>query len=384
MGEAAATALVDDQDTVLGYVMILNDVTAQKRTEAMIHARATQQAEVARLGQRALAGEDPDKLMDAAVQSVARTLGVDLCDLLRHQPERDRMLLVAGVGWDDSSLGATTMPAGPDTYAGYALQRTEPVLVSELEAETRFEVPASLRDQGVVSSVSVIVQGTDRPQGTMGAHTTRPHTFDEDDVNFMQSVANVVAAAIERKEAEAIISHIAFHDPLTGLPNRILFNDRFRMALEHARRNQETLGVLFVDLDAFKLVNDSLGHSFGDRVLPEVAKRLQACLRASDTIARVGGDEFVILLPELQSAADAKPTADRVVAAMRRSIKVDDSEIVVGASVGISTFPEDGADSEVLLQVADRRMYRAKERGGRSVEAPPAAPIEQEGAADAG
>ena len=294
------------------------------------------------------------------------------------------MLLVAGVGWDESSLGATAIPAGPGTYAGYALQRTDPVMVSEVEAETRFEVPAALRDQGIVSSVSVIVQGTDGPHGTMGAHTTQPRSFDDDDVNFMQSVANVVAAAIERKEAEAIISHMAFHDPLTGLPNRILFNDRFRMALEHARRNQETLGILFVDLDAFKLVNDSLGHSFGDRVLPEVAKRLQACLRAADTIARVGGDEFVILLPELKSAADAKPTADRVVAAMRRSIKVDDCEIVVGASVGISTFPEDGADSELLLKAADRRMYQAKERGGRSVAASAAARVEREDAPDAG
>jgi diguanylate cyclase (GGDEF)-like protein/PAS domain S-box-containing protein len=166
-----------------------------------------------------------------------------------------------------------------------------------------------------------------------------------------------------RRLAEAQIRNLAYHDALTGLPNRILFGDRLSMAVAQASRQEHKVGLLFIDLDRFKAINDSLGHSMGDRLLRAVARRIQSCVREGDTVSRLGGDEFTLLLPGLEDAADAAATAEKVLSALRLPFKLDGRELFTTASVGISLYPDDGLDVDALLKNSDIAMYRAKERG---------------------
>lgn len=157
--------------------------------------------------------------------------------------------------------------------------------------------------------------------------------------------------------------HQAYHDPLTGLPNRILFNDRLSLALAQAHRNKEMLAVLFLDLDYFKLVNDTLGHAVGDKVLKEVTGKISACLRESDTVARLGGDEFTILLPRICNEEDAARVARKINQAFQQPWVFDEKEFYITVSIGIALYPNDGEDAETLLRHADTAMYRAKDQG---------------------
>jgi diguanylate cyclase (GGDEF)-like protein/PAS domain S-box-containing protein len=166
----------------------------------------------------------------------------------------------------------------------------------------------------------------------------------------------------ERKRADEYIYHVAHHDPLTGLPTRTLLRDRLEVAIERARRTQDTLAVMMVDLDNFKRVNDSLGHQAGDTVLCEISERLQSCVRKSDTVGRMGGDEFVVLLPDLRSDKDAEEISQKLLAAVAKPIRIGKHEIIVTASIGISFFPGcDDVDS--LFKNADFAMYRVKNSG---------------------
>ena len=159
------------------------------------------------------------------------------------------------------------------------------------------------------------------------------------------------------------MTHQAYHDPLTGLPNRILFNDRLALALAQAHRNQKMLAVLFLDLDRFKLVNDTMGHALGDKLLKEVAGRLVGCIRQSDTIARLGGDEFTILLPQPGDEDDVAKVARKILQTFQQPWVLSGQEFHITVSIGIALYPNDGEDTETLLKHADTAMYRAKDQG---------------------
>jgi diguanylate cyclase (GGDEF)-like protein/PAS domain S-box-containing protein len=167
----------------------------------------------------------------------------------------------------------------------------------------------------------------------------------------------------QRKATEKQLEYQAYYDALTGLPNRLLFRDRVVNALPQARRNRRALAVMYLDLDHFKLVNDGLGHSIGDALLSEVAMRLQGCIRASDTISRLGGDEFTILVTEISDSDAAAGVARKILQCFTRPFRVEAHELFITASIGISLFPSDGDDVETLLKCADSAMYRAKELG---------------------
>jgi diguanylate cyclase (GGDEF)-like protein/PAS domain S-box-containing protein len=159
------------------------------------------------------------------------------------------------------------------------------------------------------------------------------------------------------------MSHMAQHDVLTDLPNRLMLKDRLAQAISLARRNQHQLAVLFLDLDGFKHINDSLGHSVGDKLLQAVATRLSNCVRKSDTVSRQGGDEFVILLPEVTHAVDAAISAAKIIAELKKAFCIGEQNLCVTASIGISTYPDNGSDPETLIKNADTAMYDAKQRG---------------------
>lgn len=169
------------------------------------------------------------------------------------------------------------------------------------------------------------------------------------------------------RESEDVIRHRAYHDVLTGLPNRALLIDRAKHHLAHARRLQKSIAILFIDLDGFKAVNDNLGHHAGDELLRTVAERFQACLRESDTLARLGGDEFVAILNDLQSPDDVSCVAGKVLETLTEAIMLQEGAARVSASIGVAMYPEHGDDVTQLLEGADRAMYRAKRNGKAAI-----------------
>ena len=202
-----------------------------------------------------------------------------------------------------------------------------------------------------------------------GADAGQPISSDQASM-MQQANAQLVISVIEaQKLAEQIettkaqLHHLAHHDPLTRLPNRMLLQDRLSQAIELARRQGTQLAVLFMDLDRFKHINDSLGHAIGDRLLQSVAQRLADCVRHSDTVSRQGGDEFVVLLSTIKHAEDAALSAQKILTALTVPHPIDQLELHVSVSIGISTYPGDGQDVETLLKNADSAMYHAKENG---------------------
>ena len=171
----------------------------------------------------------------------------------------------------------------------------------------------------------------------------------------------------ERKRAAEQIETLAYRDTLTGLPNRRLFTDRLELAVTHAQRQRQKLAVIFVDLDGFKLVNDSLGHAWGDELLRHAARRIEGCVRHGDTVARLGGDEFTLILPGVEKTTDAERIAGKVLDALRPPLKLGTHEFFVTGSAGLAVYPDHGEDVESLLKNADAAMYRAKEDGRDTV-----------------
>ena len=176
-------------------------------------------------------------------------------------------------------------------------------------------------------------------------------------------ILSVARDITERKRAERQLAYIATHDALTGLPNRVLFNDRLNLALAQAQRHQQRLAVLLLDLDRFKDINDTLGHSVGDQFLRATGKRLKGLLRKSDTLARMGGDEFLFLVTEIARADNAIEVARKILESFQEPFLVEDHELRTTASIGVTIFPDDGSDADTLLKNADIAMYSAKQRG---------------------
>ncbi len=184
-----------------------------------------------------------------------------------------------------------------------------------------------------------------------------------DEQGTLTGVASIARDIGDRKRAEELIAFQAFHDPLTALPNRALLMERLNLCVARARRTGKLLALLFLDLDLFKTVNDVFGHTAGDTIFQEVARRLSLCVREGDTVARAGGDEFIVLLPEIASADDAVTVARKLLEAIGQPFSIGSKRVDLTTSIGISLYPDDGQDAEALLRSADNAMWQAKERG---------------------
>jgi diguanylate cyclase (GGDEF)-like protein/PAS domain S-box-containing protein len=227
------------------------------------------------------------------------------------------------------------------------------------DAAERARIVALLREQKSLSNVEVAV----RRQDGKAVWVIENVTLIEGRGGEPDICEGTIIDITARKTAEEQIEYQAYHDSLTTLPNRLLFRDRITVALAHARRTGHHAAVMFLDLDQFKLVNDTLGHTVGDRLLQATASRIVSCVRAEDTVARMGGDEFTILLSDISDRKDAAKVAQKVLDAISLPVMVDNHELFATTSIGIAVFPDDGIDAEMLLQNADRAMYRAKELG---------------------
>ncbi len=324
------------------------------------------------------------KPMDAEQLAQALKQGFDLSDKRKAalgRPERTQRILLV----EDNPADAVLLETFLSAMGGVTLTQTSRLadavrilhdqhydtVITELSLPDARGLDAvlRLRDCSPESTLLVCSSSNDEVLALqaleLGAHdVVIKGTFDE------ASLARAVRFARVRRLAERRLSRLAFHDPLTGLSNRAMFEERLNLALAAAKRQQSRVGLMFIDLDGFKAINDRLGHDAGDEVLREVAARLRRTARESDVVARFGGDEFAILAPQSDDSG-LLSLAERVVSNLCQPIALHGEEVSVTASIGLSVYPDSGESPMVLLKLADRAMYSAKKAGKNCVRAAP-------------
>jgi diguanylate cyclase (GGDEF)-like protein len=325
--------------------------------------RARREAAMGRLGRMALRVPDRQALLDEAVALITGTLGVADGAIIELVAGGDRVRLAAGAGaTTDPGADPEALPNPDRLFTGWILSGEEPVVVWEWASERRFD-GAALRGRGIRSTAGAAIRGRAGAFGIVAVHSPIVGAFSAEDGQWLASMADLLASALDREDSEARMRHQSLHDALTGLPNRTLFYDRIEQAFARAERSDSRVSVFLLDVDQFKTINDSLGHEAGDDLLIALSARLQHVVRGSDTVARLGGDEFVVVC-EVESEAEAFGVAERIADAWERPIPVAaGGEIFVSASIGI-TVANRPQSAETMLREADAAMYRAKE-GGR-------------------
>jgi diguanylate cyclase (GGDEF)-like protein/PAS domain S-box-containing protein len=343
---------------------VLYDISERKNAEADLQRALSQQAVVAKLGELALQNGDPDSLMTAAASLIGGLDGVHSACIWEVGRDGRRLSLRAGLEQEEVGAGRR-VSAARDSHAGAALDSGAATFVPDWSKEERFTMPPILRTFGAASSLAVMIDGKDHPFGVLDVHATEAERFSPKDAPFLQAAANVLADAFERHAADQALRHRVLHDALTGLPNRLSFVEALTGALKRATGSGSPIGILFLDLDHFKLINDSLGHHAGDALLRAVAPRLRAHLRPGDVVARFGGDEFGVLIDRLADEEEAIAIADRVSSAFTQPFSMEGVEHFVSASIGVAVAraSERTVNAELLIRDADAAMYRAKESG---------------------
>jgi diguanylate cyclase (GGDEF)-like protein/PAS domain S-box-containing protein len=350
-------------DTPQGRVLVVNssDLSERRSAEKRRAAQARYQKKIARLGQTALAKREAAELVEQAVQSVLEGLGGGAVAYLeRGAGEREVVLRRAGgLAQPATEAGVADCPAS--SPLGRVLESSEPVVA---KAPWTDGAPLPFEWARRYSSAAIVAVPGDRgARGALCALSEQPAAFGPEESRFLGAAASMVSAALHRLDSEARLAYLAQFDALTGLPNRALLSDRFSQTIVLARRRGVPLGVLFIDLDDFKLVNDTQGHAAGDDLLKETARRLQSVVRQGDTVARISGDEFAVVLGDLARPDDAALVAQKIIEQLAAPVALRGQEVFVTASIGIATFPADGDNAEALLGAADAAMYRAKQAG---------------------
>jgi diguanylate cyclase (GGDEF)-like protein/PAS domain S-box-containing protein len=255
----------------------------------------------------------------------------------------------------------------PKTKTGGLVRRVwldgAPVWFPDVTREPGFRRGKNAEKAGLHCAFGFPILSGAQPMGVIEFFSRNIEQPDLALLQVVRAIGSQIGQFIQRKQAEERVRHLAHYDELTGLPNRSMFNQQLARSLAQARRHAKPLAILFVDLDRFKNINDTLGHDAGDRVLKEVADRLRECLRESDTVGRLGGDEFVVLIEELPEPVQVAAVAQKILAAVAKPFILDAQEFHITASIGISTYPADSEDMQSLLKNADISMYRAKEQG---------------------
>ena len=332
------------------------DIAERRRAEVALADYGHRQAAIADFGQIALSGIDLQTLFNKAVVLVRDRLAVAHAAVIEEGADGPPRVVRAVVGLES----ARSPPEGR-----LALTDHPQPAICDSEFERRYEgdVVDQMRHAEPARIAEALISCRDREFGVLRALDVSPRQFSANDIAFLKSIANMLAAAIERKRAEHDIQQLAMRDPLTGLPNRSLFRNQLHQELARSKRPHSMLAVLLLDLDHFKDVNDTLGHPIGDRLLAAAAGRMKACLRETDAPARLGGDEFAVILSDLRSPEDAALVARKLVNRLSEPFVIDSHEIHIGASLGITISPCDAADVDGLLRTADLALYRAKLEG---------------------
>lgn len=355
------------EDGVPVWHGVMQDITAMKAAEAAIQLKAEQQVLVARLGEMAIRGEDPDSLLKYAVDWIGKLDGVIEASIW-EQEDYERLHLhhrSANLGWSNE------LPYDPEQYPDSHLAQGDVVLLPSWQDDPRLARFTPFLPDPVRSSMIAPIMGAVDQFGMIIVHSDRISAFSEQDGNFLRAAANVLGNSIERSRTDQSLEHRLNHDPLTDLPNRQLFARRLAEAIDEAGSREGIVGLLFLDIDHFKLINDGIGHHAGDELLREIAPRLSASVRRGDTVARFGGDEFGIVLASIKSVEEAQEVGLRMLESIAEPIPVAGTERFVTASIGVATYQpgrEEPKSAEDLIRDADAAMYLAKESGRARVE----------------
>ncbi len=322
-----------------------------------------------RVAQLVASTEDPDQAMPQIIETICTGFGWECGS--HWSLDKDGALLRCSTSWGEKApaiwefLALTKKMSAPNgvDLPGRAWANRELLFVKDVASEQGFSRTAAAQQAGLHGALALPIIAGGRVFGVIELFSAEPVQPDEALSQLLKSLSAQIGQCLQRRLAEDQLRFIATHDPLTELPNRAMFNERLRHALHQGVRYNRGLAVMFIDIDRFKVVNDSLGHGAGDRLLQTCAKRLTECLRESDIVARLGGDEFVVMIENFTGPRDAIAVAQKILQDLAKPFFVDGQEFLMSASIGISTFPDDGADVETLVKNADIAMYRAKDQG---------------------
>ena len=336
-------------------IAVARDITARKHAEAM-------QAALLDISEAAHTTADLLALFRRIHEIIGGLLPAQNCFVALHDLATGMLSFPYFIDAYDRAPAPIPLDAG--TLTGEVIRSGEALL---LAPDRGMHLPAHVRPVGrpALDWLGVPLVARER---VLGALVVQSYTGDvryrESDKQLLQFVSTQVAAAIERKQNETWLRHIAQHDALTALPNRTLFDDRLQAALLRARHSRELLGLLYLDLDHFKHVNDTWGHAAGDALLQDVARRIRRSVRESDTVGRMGGDEFVVLLAGIKQADHAMVAGEKIRTTLLQPFEAGGQRLSVSASIGVAVFPGHGSEGQHLIREADRAMYDAKKRGG--------------------
>lgn len=368
-----ARAMRDAEGRLLGYEGIVADITERKQAEITLRRRDALLQGVADATRHLLTESDYRQAIAQALAILGTAAGVDRVYIYENHPHlatgeiaismryewtRPEILpSIQGAHWQNqpySTFGLTHW------YSAFSVGQSVGGITRQM---SQSEQELLGRDK-ILSILMVPIFVEDHFWGLIGfddCQTERDWSRSEELI--LKAIAASIGGVLQRHWNEEVIRYQAFHDLLTGLPNRVLFNERLQQSLAQAELEQETLAVMFLDLDRFKTINDTLGHAIGDQLLQTATQRLVGCLRDSDMIARWGGDEFTLLLPLVNSVDDVAKIAQRILDAMKPTFLLNGHELYVTSSIGIALYPQDGKDAQTLLKNADAALYRVKEQG---------------------
>ena len=357
-------------------VSIARDITRRKRAELAAVRLGRMYAALSATEEAILRTKSPEELYQRVCNAAVDGGKFLTTAILLKQADTTRLHVVAGSGVGLPELRAAEISTDETTATGQGLAgaacRTGESNVSNefLDDERTRPWHALALRLGIAAAAAVPIRRGENTIGIMLFYSDEKRAFDEEIIKLLERMMESVAYALDNfdREAERIrdqerIQYLATHDGLTGLPNRLMFNELLHLAVEAGKRYERPFAVLFIDLDRFKFINDTLGHDAGDVLLKEMSARFKDCLRASDVVARLGGDEFVVLVQEVSDAAQVNSVARKILSAAIKPVEILGQECRVTASVGIALYPADATDEQSLMKNADMAMYLAKEEG---------------------
>lgn len=347
------------EDHIVGVYSIVKDISEKRRSEYLLDGQNKILEMIAK-------GNPLPEILEEIVRLVEKLSNGGLCSILLMDESNTKLLTGAAPSlpqaYNEQIHGTTIGPSVASCGTSAYLKKQ--VIVSDIANDPLWVNFCGLALQyGLKACWSTpILDNQETVLGTFSMYYRKVCSPTNNDLDLIERAIYLAMLAIQHKKTEEKINYLAFHDPLTGLANRRLFQDHFGRALERAKQHHHMLAILFVDLDRFKLINDSLGHDIGDLLLQKVSKRLTECVPAQDSICRQGGDEFIILLEKV-THPEILSLAQEIIAAISKPYELKGHKIVVTPSMGISLFPTHGDDAETLIKQADNAMYHAKRQG---------------------
>lgn len=351
----------DGKPVVLGFV---RDITERKNAERALALAADRESAIAKLASKLVSPTSIEDISSLVLDSAERLTNSALGFVGYIDLETGHMVspaMTRGIRKSCQPKDDTALPEKLGGLCGWVLNNQQSLLTNTPADDPRSTgtPPGQIPIRNFLSAPALI--GGELAGLVALANSSR--SYNEQDLAFIERLAALYAIALQRKRLEDTVSQLAYHDPLTGLPNRTLFNDRLTLALARADRYRQNMALMVLDIDHFKDINDTLGHEAGDSMLIDLAGRLVSILRKTDTVTRMGGDEFMLLLPEVTEAKYVANIARKILEAARKPFMFHDREVRITTSIGIAIYPEDGEDVGVLIKHADLAMYRAKEMG---------------------